>query len=140
MAKLIDKNLYSTIIKKVINKELTQKEAASKLEITDRQVRRLIAKYKSIGENAFLHKNSGRTSNNKKIPNDISNEIINTYLSEFSDYGFSHFYEEHGYKYGISFSSMINIFIANEIISPYAHHKTIRLYNENMKKAIREKL
>lgn len=45
MAKLINKELYSTIIKKVISKELTQKEAASKLDITDRQVRRLIVKY-----------------------------------------------------------------------------------------------
>ena len=34
---------------------------------------------------------------------------------------------------------MINIFIANEIISPYAQHKTVKLYNETMKKAIMEK-
>ena len=33
---------------------------------------------------------------------------------------------------------MINIFITNDIISPYAQHKTVRLYNESMKKAIRE--
>ena len=33
---------------------------------------------------------------------------------------------------------MINIFITHEIISPYAQHKTVKLYNENMKKAIRE--
>ena len=139
MAKSSDKELYSKIIKKVIAKEITQKEASLKLEITDRQVRRLIVKYKNIGEEAFVHKNSNKPSNNKKIPNDISNRIIETYLNDFSDYGFTHFYEEHGYKYGISFSTMINIFITNEIISPYAQHKTVRLYNENMKKAIREK-
>lgn len=138
MAKLIDKELYSDIIKKVISKELTQKDAALKLEITDRQVRRLIVKYKNIGEDAFVHKNSGRPSNNKKIPNDISNEIVETYLNDFSDFGFTHFYEEQGYKYGISFSAMINIFITNDIISPYAQHKTVKLYNDNMKKAIKE--
>ena len=139
MAKLIDKDLYSETIKKVVAKELTQKEAATKLGISDRQVRRIIFKYKQLGEDAFVHKNSGRPSNNKKIPNDISDEIVETYLNEFSDFGFSHFYEEYGYKYGISFSAMINIFIASEIISPYAQHKTVKLYNENMKKAIREK-
>ena len=138
MAKLIDKDLYCETIKKVINKELTQKEAALKLEITDRQVRRLIVKYKNIGDDAFIHKNS-KNKHAKKIPNDTSNEIVETYLNDYSDYGFSHFYEEQGYKYGISFSSMINIFITNEIISPYAQHKTVKLYNENMKKAIREK-
>ncbi len=139
MVKLINKDLYSETIKKVIDKELTQKEAALKLEITDRQVRRLINKYHKDGENAFIHKNAGKPSHNKKISDDISNEIINNYLNEFSDYGFTHFYEEQGYKYGISFSTMISIFIANEIISPYAQHKTVRLYNENMKNAIREK-
>lgn len=138
MAKLIDKELYGSIIKKVIDKELTQREAALKLEITDRQVRRLIVKYKAIGDEAFIHKNINNQYA-KKISNDISDEIINEYLTDFSDYGFSHFYEEQGYKYGISFQSMINIFITNDIISPYAQHKTVKLYNENMKNAIREK-
>lgn len=139
MVKLIDKELYSETIKKVISKEMTQKEASLKLNITDRQVRRIISNYKNIGENAFVHKNSCKSSNNKKISNNISDEIIKTYLNEFSDYGFLHFYEEQGYKYGISFSAMINIFTANDIISPYAQHKTVKLYNESMKKAIKEK-
>ena len=56
MAKLDDKDLYSSIIKKVIAKELTQKEAALKLEISDRQVRRIIVKYKTIGEEALFIK------------------------------------------------------------------------------------
>ena len=139
MAKISDKELYCETIKKVISKELTQKEAAIKLGISDRQVRRIIIKYKYIGEDAFVHKNAGRPSHNKKIPEDISTEIINEYLTNCSYYGFTHFYEEHGYKYGLSFSTMINIFAKNDIVSPYAQHKTIKLYNENMKKAIRDK-
>ena len=138
MAKVSDKELYSEIIKKVISKELTQKEAALKLGISDRQVRRLVTKYKDIGEDAFVHKNAGNPSHNKKIPDDISTEIINDYLTNFYDYSFTHYYEEHGYKYGISFSAMVTIFTINHIISPYAQHKTVKLYNENMKKAIRD--
>ena len=34
---------------------------------------------------------------------------------------------------------MTTIFINNDIISPYAQHKTIKLYNKNMKNAIRDK-
>ena len=124
----------------MINKKLTQKEAASILEITDRQVRRLITKYKENGDNAFIHQNSGKLSHNKTISKELANEIVENYLSEFSDFGFTHYYEEQGYKYGISFQSIINIFIKNEIISPYAHHKTVKLYNENMKSAIRENI
>ena len=140
MAKLINKDLYAEIIKKVIAKELTQREAASKLEITDRQIRRLIVKYKTIGEDAFVHQNANKPShNNKKISEDLSNAIINDYLNNYSDYGFTHFYEEHGFKYGISFSTMNTIFLNNDIISPFAQHKTIKLYNETMKNAIKEK-
>ncbi len=98
MGKLINKDLYAETIKKVINKEFTQKQAALKLEISDRQVRRLINKYYVDGEEAFIHKN-----------------INNKYAKKISDD------------------------LANEIISPYAQHKTVRLYNENMKNAIREK-
>ena len=138
MAKLVDKELYSKTIKQVISKDLTQKEAALILGITDRQIRRLINNYKNMGEDAFIHKNSGKPSHNKKIPEDISTEIIDDYLTNYSDYGFTHFYEEQGYKYGISFSAMITIFTDNDIISPYAQHRTVKLYNENMKNAIRD--
>ena len=138
MAKISDKESYSETIKKVISKELTQKEAALRLNISDRQVRRLIIKFKNIGDEAFIHKNLNN-QNAKKIPDDKSNGIISEYLTNFSDYGFTHFYEEQGYKYSISFSAMIKLFASNDIISPYAQHKTIRLYNENMKNAIRDK-
>ena len=77
MAKTSDKELYSETIKKVISKGLTQKEAAIKLGISDRQVRRLIIKYENIGEDAFVHKNAGKPSHNKKIPEDIGS-IINS--------------------------------------------------------------
>lgn len=139
MAKLVNKDLYYETIKQVISKEITQKEAAFKLEITDRQVRRLIVKYKNDGEKAFIHKNINNKYA-KKISNDLSNEIINDYLDNYSDYGFTHFYEEHGFKYGISFSAMNTIFLNNDIISPYAQRKTVKLYNENMKKAMKEKV
>ena len=78
------------IIELVINKKITQKEAALKLEITDRQIRRLIIKYYDQGNNAFIHRNKEKISN-KKISEELSTEIINIYLNEYSDYNFSHF-------------------------------------------------
>lgn len=48
MAKLSNQELYSTTIKKVVNKELTQKEASIKLGISDRQIRRIVTKYKKL--------------------------------------------------------------------------------------------
>ncbi len=109
MTKLINKDLYYETIKRIICNEITQKEAALKLEITDRQIRRLITKYKKEGENAFIHKNASKPSHNKKISNDVANEIVNDYLNNYSDYGFTHFYEEQGYKYGIYFPTMFHL-------------------------------
>ena len=126
------------VIKQVINGELTQKEASSKLEITDRQVRRLIVKLESEGESGFAHKNRGKISN-KKIPKSKVEEIVNDYINNYSNYNFIHFYEDQGVKYGISFSSMVTIFQQHEIISPLAQRKTVRLYNESMRNAIKEK-
>lgn len=124
------------IIKLVIDKKITQIEATTKLGLTDRQIRRLVNKYKNGGEKEFIHGNRGKISN-KKIPEELSTEIINNYLSEYSDYNFSHYYEEQGFKYGISFITLINIFDINDIISPLAQRKTIKLYNNNMKNAIK---
>ena len=137
MVKLADKELYSETIKKVLSKDLTQKEAGLILDITDRQIRRLITKYKNMGEDAFVHKNINN-QNAKKISDDIPTKIIDDYLTNYYDYGFTHFYEEQGRKYGISFSYMVEKFGTNYIISPYAQHRTVKLYNENMKKAIRD--
>ena len=97
----------------------------------------MIIKYYDQGDNAFIHGNKGKISN-KKNSEELSTEIINTYLNEYSDYNFSHFYEEQRFKYGISFATMINIFETNEIISPLAQHKTVKLYNQNMKNAIKD--
>lgn len=129
-------NQRLNVVLLVINKEITQHEAALKLGLSDRQFRRILKKYKEHGPSSITHKNVGQPSHNKKISKDLSNEIINDYLKNFFDFGFTHFYEERGYKYGISFSSMVNIFLNDDIISPFAQHKTIKSYNENIKKAI----
>lgn len=126
-----------TIIQKLISQELTSKEAAIELEISIRQINRLKRKYIDLGETAFIHKNRGRTSD-KKIPDNKKEEIVTLYLSEYFDYNFSHFYEEVSDKIDVSFMTMCNILNEYDIISPEAQHKTIKLYNAKMRKAIRE--
>ena len=127
------------VILLVINKNITQHDAALKLEITERQFRRILKKYKEEGEKSLIHKNTGHPSHNKTIPSDILDEIKDNYLDEYPDYNFTHYYEEQGFKYGISFASVVTLFKDNEIISPLAQRKTVKLYNESMKKAIKEK-
>lgn len=125
-------------IKKILGGECTKKEAVESLGITTRQIDRLILKYKNDGEAGFIHKSRGRESK-KKVSENIKDEIINLYITEYFDYNFTHFYEEIREKYQLSPKSIDNILNEADIISPEAQHKTVTLYNANMKKAIRQK-
>ena len=125
-------------IKKVIIDESTKKEASDNLGITVRQIDRLILKYTNEGESGFAHKSRCRESK-KKVLEKIKEEIINLYISEYFDYNFTHFYEEIRDRYSLSRRTISTILSEADIISPEAQHKTVTLYNANMKKAIRQK-
>ena len=125
-------------IKKILGGECTKKEAVENLGITTRQIDRLILKYKNDGDAGFIHKSRGKESK-RKISENIKEEIVNLYITEYFDYNFTHFYEEIREKYQLSPKSIDNILNEADIISPEAQHETIKLYNANMKKAIRQK-
>ena len=123
---------YETI-EKIVNGELTRKEAEEILNLSKRQVNRLIIKYKEEGKDGFIHKGRGKENNNKTNSN-LKKAIIELYLNEYDDYNFSHFYERIIVgKYDISFQNMINILSNEDIISPLAQHKTVNEYNKKMR-------
>ena len=125
-------------IKKIIIGECTKKEASEELGITIRQIDRLILKYKNEGDAGFIHKNRCKESK-KKVPDNIKKEIVELYITEYFDYNFTHFYEEIREKYKLSRKTISSILSEADIISPEAQHKTVTLYNANMRKAIRQK-
>ena len=125
-------------IKKILIGECSKEEALKTLNLTIRQINRLIIKYNEEGEQGFIHKNRGKKSN-RKISDSIKDEIVNLYVTEFYDYNFTHFYEEIQEKYNLSYKTIVNILTEAEIISPEAQHKTVKLYTVNMKKSIKEK-
>ena len=132
------------VIQKVVNGELTRKEAMFELNKSRQQIYRLIKIYHSKGKDGFIHGNRGSTPYNKK---DISmiEELEHLYLNEYYDYNFEAFYDElnenkkYKDKYNISYPSLHLYFLNDDIISPIAHKETIRLYNEKMNNAINNK-
>ena len=126
------------VIKKVLIGECTKKEASDSLGLTVRQINRLLIKFKKEGNKGFVHKNRGKESK-KKISLAIKKEILDLYITEYFDYNFTHFFEEIQEKYNLSYKTIDNILTEADIISPEAQHRTIKLYNANMKKAIRNK-
>ena len=132
------------IIEKVVNGELTRKEAMFELNKSRQQIYRLINLYHSKGKSGFIHGNRGNNPYNKK-DNSLIEELEQLYLDEYHDYNFVAFYDElienkkYKDKYDISYSSLHRHFLNDDIISPIAHKETIKLYNEKMNKAINNK-
>lgn len=122
---------YETI-DKVIKGTITRKEAMAQLHRSRQQVYRLIKIYNQYGEEGFIHKGRGKISPNRKDAQ-LIDELENQYLTEYYDYNFEAFFEKIQDKYNISYDTMLKHFTADDIISPLAHKKTIKLYNEKMK-------
>ena len=138
-----EQNTYD-IIDKVVNGELTRKEAMYELNKSRQQIYRLINIYHIEGQDGFIHKGRGKIAHNK-IDDKIIVEIENLYLNEYYDYNFEAFYDEltenkkNKGKYDISYSTLHMHFLNDDIISPIAHKETVKLYNEKMKNAINNK-
>lgn len=123
------------VIDKVVNGEMTRKEAQFELDKSRQQIYRLILIYLNEGKEGFIHKNRGKVSKNK-IDKNIIEELEQLYLNEYYDYNFEHFFEEIKDRYNISYPSLHRCFLSDDIISPIAHKETIKLYNEKMNNAI----
>ena len=125
-----------TVIEEVENGFKTRKEAKYELNLSLKQIDRLRVVYRNEGKNGFIHKGRGRKSK-KKIDRRIIEELEDLYLTEYYDYNFEHFYEQIVEKYNVSYSVILSEFKKDDIISPLAHKNTIKVYTENMNKAIK---
>lgn len=103
-------------IKKFVEKGGNKKAIALKLNITNRQVNRLIQKYIAEGKSAFSHKNKNKMP---KIAFSMKQkeDIINLYINQYSDANITHFSE-------IVFQEL-NICITPQTINKWLKHKGI---------------
>jgi DNA-binding Lrp family transcriptional regulator len=76
------KRLY--FIHKAIQKEVTQKEAAESIGLSERQVRRIIARINDEGDSGIIHKSRGKSSNRKIA---LKDKIIKLYKTKYPDFG-----------------------------------------------------
>ena len=130
MIKLMKEGLYTmkelkriTIIQSVIDKKRTQKEAAIALNLSERQIRKIIKKYKEDGLDSIKHGNK----NNKPVhafSETFKDNIIKLKLSNnYIDTNFSHFKDllEERENIKISYSALYNILKSNGINSKKSH-------------------
>ena len=126
------------VISRLISREITVKEAMELLDLKERQIYNLKKTFKDQGKNGFIHGNRGKANPNKKDENLIKT-LEELYLEKHYDFNFEHFYEEHVFgKFDISYDVMLKQFTKDDIISPLAHKKTIKLYKDKMNEVIKE--
>lgn len=74
------------VMKKLKDKEITQKKAGEILELSERQIRRKLKNYIKEGGIGLIHKNVGMPSNNKTKP-EIAEKIIFLSKTVYEDFG-----------------------------------------------------
>jgi len=72
------------VIRKVIEGTLTQKDAADLVSLTERQVRRIVARIREEGDGGIRHKGRGKPSH-RKLP--FKERIVQLYRSSYPDFG-----------------------------------------------------
>ncbi len=75
-----------SVIERVIEKRLTQREAARMLGLTSRQVRRLRRAYERDGPVGLASKHRGRPSN-RRLPSELGREALAIVRSQYEDFG-----------------------------------------------------
>jgi transposase len=74
------------VVNRVIEKDITQEEAAKTLGISDRQIRRIVKDVRKNGDSGVMHKSLGRESNNKISCFDKS-RTLDLYHQKYNGYG-----------------------------------------------------
>lgn len=80
------------IIKKLVEINGNKKRAAIELDVTVRQINRMIAGYKAYGKEFFVHGNRNRQPKHT-ISQELRQQIIELYVSKYWDCNYSFFSE-----------------------------------------------
>lgn len=115
------------IIKKLVETNGNKKRAAIELNVTVRQINRMIAGYKAYGKEFFIHGNRGRQPQHT-LSVELKQQIIDLYTSKYWDCNYRFFTEllaKHE-NISVSESAVRKILIEEYLISPKCQRKTKR--------------
>lgn len=74
------------IIHNVLDSKLKQVNAKELLNLSDRQIRRIVKRVRKEGEEGVIHKSRGQESN-RAIPKKIKKQVIKLYKEKYYDFG-----------------------------------------------------
>ena len=74
------------VINKVLEKQMKQVEAAENLNLTDRQIRRILKRVREEGETGVIHRSRGKPSN-RAYPANLKGTILKLYEDNYMGFG-----------------------------------------------------
>ena len=130
-----EQNKYE-VIKEVVEHGLSKERASLKLDLTIRQINRLIKIYKEKGKSGFVHGNRSKKPA-KCIDKTISDTIILLYRNKYQGFNFKHFQEylESDENIKVSYTCLYTTLMNLGITSPKVRKSTKRrLAKERLEK------
>ena len=126
------------VIKELVDHNGNKNRAAKKLDISRRQIDRLIIKYKEKGKSGFIHGNRSKNPVNA-LDKSISEDIILLYKIKYYDFNFNHFKEflKKDENIDVSYKFIYKTLTKTGILSPKARKKTKHEYAKQ--KLLKEK-
>jgi hypothetical protein len=74
------------VVHKALNRQITQKMAASMIGVSERQLRRILRSVREEGDGGVIHKGRGRPSN-RRISARIKAKVLKLYRTNYVDFG-----------------------------------------------------
>lgn len=129
-----EENKYQ-IMKEVADGKLKKTTAEVRLNLSRRQINRLVQVYQTQGKAGFIHGNRSRKPRHA-ISQKLRETVVTLYIEKYSPANFAHFTELLAENEGIeiSYSAVTTIMKQANILSPKAHRITKRRHKEKLKK------
>lgn len=110
------------VLEKLINHQISNKEASWQLGVTVRQVIRKKNAYLEKGMSSVVHGNKGK-ANSSAMPEEIETHLIELYQNEYPGWNFSHFRDtlHDDYDMTLSYTYLHNLLTSHGIKSPRKH-------------------
>ena len=92
-----------SVMEKLVDRRLTQKQASQLLRVTDRQVRRLLRAYRAQGAAGVISKKRGKPSH-RRYPKATRNKVLTVIRDHYADFGPTFVQEKLAEQHGITLS------------------------------------
>ena len=134
----MNEQLKYDVIKELVDHNGNKNRASKKLNLSIRQINRLIKIYKEKGKAGFVHGNRTRKPINA-LDKSISEDIVLLYKHKYQDFNFRHFkeYLEEEENIHVSYKFIYNTLTKADILSPKARRRTKREFKKQQ--LLREK-